>query len=250
MAGSHRRPQQVSSRGLVPRLSIGTLQLSIRCSSIHFLPKRSFPVSTLEITLVSGPLAACDCSCAMAGDSAGSGPAASIGWNASRPGVSERLLGGEGARKSKIRNPAGRLRGSRNKLSEAVICALLRDFSRHGEKAIAKVRRDQPGIYLKVLALLIPRQDKLEHTNTIKTMTDEELESAIAFLREMMAAQAVGSAHLVEMKAEPAALPAPGGHSTEKLSSKRKLNRLMTEVDTAIGPQERIPRRMRPPAGE
>ena len=45
-----------------------------------------------------------------------------------------------------------------------------------------------PGFYLKVLALLIPRQDKLEHTNTIKTMTDEELEGAIAFLHEMMAA--------------------------------------------------------------
>ena len=131
-------------------------------------------------------------------------------------------------------NPAGRTRGSRNALSEEVICALLRDFRKHGEKAIAKVRRDQPGIYLKVLALLIPRQDKLEHTNTIKTMTDEELESAIAFLHEMMAAQAVGSAHLVEMKAEPAALPAPGGQSPEKLSSKRKPNRLMMEADTAV----------------
>jgi hypothetical protein len=32
-------------RGLLPRLSVGTLQLSIRCSSIHFLPMRSFPVS-------------------------------------------------------------------------------------------------------------------------------------------------------------------------------------------------------------
>src|SRR5262244_2045003 len=147
-------------------------------------------------------------------------------------------------------NPTGRLRGSRNKLSEAVICALLRDFSKHGEKAIAKVRRDQPGIYLKVLALLIPRQDKLEHTNTIKTMTDEELEGAIAFLHEMMAAQAVGSAHLVEMKAEPAALPAPGGHSPEKLSSKRKPNRLMLEADTAVGPREHMPRKMRAPADE
>ena len=144
------------------------------------------------------------------------------------------------------RRRPGRLRGSRNKLSEAVICALLRDFRKHGEKAIAKVRRDHPGIYLKVLALLIPRQDKLEHTNTIKTMTDEELESAIAFLHEMMAAQAVGSAHLVEMKAEPAALPAPGGQSPEKLSSKRKPNRLMIEVDTAIGPQERKPRKCVP----
>jgi hypothetical protein len=37
------------------------------------------------------------------------------------------------------------VRGSRNKLSEEVICALLRDFRKHGEKAIAKVRREQPG---------------------------------------------------------------------------------------------------------
>src|SRR5262249_23121327 len=75
-------------------------------------------------------------------------------------------------------------------------------------------------------------------------------ESAIAFLQEMMAAQAVGSAHLVEMKAEPAALPAPGGHSPEKLSSKRKPNRLMIEVDTAIGPQEGLPRKVRAPADQ
>jgi hypothetical protein len=118
-------------------------------------------------------------------------------------------------------NSAGRLRGSRNKLSEAVVCALLRDFSKHGEKAIAKVRRDQPGIYLKVLALLIPRQDKLEHSNAIKQMKDEEIESAIAILKAMMTTQAVESAHLIEMKAEPAALPAPGGQSPEKPSSKR-----------------------------
>ena len=72
-------------------------------------------------------------------------------------------------------------------------------------------------------------------------MTDAELESAIAFFHEMMAAQAVGSAHLVEMKGEPAALPAPGGHST-----KRKLNPLMIEVDTAIGPQEHKPRQRVP----
>jgi hypothetical protein len=51
------------------------------------------------------------------------------------PTGSERLSAG---------NPAGRMRSSRNKLSEAVICALLRDFSKHGEKAIAKVLRTQP----------------------------------------------------------------------------------------------------------
>ena len=44
-ASSHWNSGPLTDRGLVPRLSIGTLQLSIRCSSIHFLPSRSLPVS-------------------------------------------------------------------------------------------------------------------------------------------------------------------------------------------------------------
>src|SRR5262249_53870421 len=84
-------------------------------------------------------------------------------------------------------NPAGRLRGSRNKLSEAVICALLRDFSMHGEKAIAKVRRTQPAAYLKILALLVPREHKVEHSNPIKDMTTEQIERSIEFIKEMIA---------------------------------------------------------------
>ena len=80
-------------------------------------------------------------------------------------------------------NPAGRLRGSRNRLSEAVICALLRDFSMHGEKAIAKVRRTQPAAYLKILALLVPREHKVEHRNLLKELTDEELEAMIEHLK-------------------------------------------------------------------
>src|SRR5262249_21248151 len=83
-------------------------------------------------------------------------------------------VGGQGGQtpiffaKSWFGNPAGRLRGSRNRLSEAVICALLRDFEEHGEKAIAKVRRTQPAAYLKVLALLVPREHKVEHRNPLK----------------------------------------------------------------------------------
>jgi hypothetical protein len=61
-AGRHRHPKgtwgQVLGRGLVPRLSIGTLQLSIRCSSIHLLPSRSFPVS--DGGVFEGKLAAFD----------------------------------------------------------------------------------------------------------------------------------------------------------------------------------------------
>ncbi len=37
---------QALGRGLVPRLSMGTLQLSMRCSSVHFGPSLSLPVSS------------------------------------------------------------------------------------------------------------------------------------------------------------------------------------------------------------
>ena len=104
-------------------------------------------------------------------------------------------------------NPAGRLRGSRNKLSEEVICALLRDFSKHGEKAIAKVRRTQPAAYLKILALLVPREHKVEHSNPLKKLTDEELEAMIEHLRASIEAQAQ-SAKLIEGEAVPS-LPSP-----------------------------------------
>src|SRR6516225_5855310 len=87
---------------------------------------------------------------------------------------------------SNFGNPAGRLRGSRNKLSEEVICALLRDFREHGQKAIAKVRRTQPAAYLKVLALLVPREHKVEHSNSLKNWTDEELEAGIDLVKQML----------------------------------------------------------------
>src|SRR5262249_43180643 len=106
-------------------------------------------------------------------------------------------------------NPAGRLRGSRNRLSEAVICALLRDFSMHGEKAIAKVRRTQPAAYLKILALLVPREHKVEHKNPLKELTDEELERSLAFIEEMLAQrEADANAKVIEGEATPS-LPAP-----------------------------------------
>src|SRR5215469_2618370 len=95
-------------------------------------------------------------------------------------------------------NPAGRLRGSRNKLSEEVICALLRDFRKHGEKAIAKVRREQPGVYLRCLTLLVPREHKVEHSDVIKGLSDQELEAMIEYLKTSLEAQAGGSIRVIE----------------------------------------------------
>jgi Ni,Fe-hydrogenase maturation factor len=69
---------------------------------------------------------------------------------------------------------------------------LLRDFSMHGEKAIAKVRRTQPAAYLKILALLVPREHKVEHSNPLKELTDEQLERALEVVKAMIAERDAG----------------------------------------------------------
>ena len=138
-------------------------------------------------------------------------------------------------------NPAGRLPGSRNRLSEEVICALLRDFRQHGQKAVARVRQTQPAAYLKILALLIPREHKVEHSNLLKELSDEQLEAMIEYIETSLAAQAGAPAKMIEGTIEPEAATA---------HAPKPKNRLMLEADTSVGPRERIPRKMRPPAGE
>jgi hypothetical protein len=55
-------------------------------------------------------------------------------------------------------NPAGRPKGSRNKLGEAFLNDLYADYQQHGAKAIADVRETNPAAYLKVIANLLPAQ--------------------------------------------------------------------------------------------
>src|SRR5262245_6513532 len=93
--------------------------------------------------------------------------------------------------------------------------ALLLHFRQHGKKAIEKVARNQPAVYLKILALLVPREMKLEHSGGVKAMSDEQIEEAIEAIQTMLAARAGEAAKVTEGAAEPAALPAPGGRSPE-----------------------------------
>ena len=156
----------------------------------------------------------------------------------------------------------------------------MRDFRKHGEKAIAKVRRDQPGVYLKVIALLIPREHKVEYRNRVKELSDEQLEAAIEYIEAALAAKASGPIKVIEGTIEPTTVPTTALPVLEP--PQRKPNRLMMEVDTArsgrrsasrgsacrrllapdltmsgrdkwrfaIGPRERKARKVRPPPGE
>ena len=143
-------------------------------------------------------------------------------------------------------NPAGGPVGSRHRqqLNGEFIAALLRDFRHGGPKAIERVRRTQPAAYLKILALLVPREHKVQHSNPIKDLTDEELEAMIEYIKTSLEAQAGGPVKVIEGMIEPSTVPATALPVLEP--PKRRPNRLMMEVDTAIGPQERKPRKCLP----
>src|SRR6476619_991412 len=112
-------------------------------------------------------------------------------------------------------NPHGNRHRTRHLLNQEFMQALLLNFRHQGKKAIEKVARNQPAAYLKILALLVPRELKLEHSGGVKAMSDEQLEAGIEAIQSMLAARAGGTAKVIEGTAELAALPAANGPSPE-----------------------------------
>ena len=53
-----------------------------------------------------------------------------------------------------------------------------------------KVRKTQPAAYMKICALLMPREMKVEQAGGVKAMSDEQIEEAIAAIEAMLAARA------------------------------------------------------------
>src|SRR5262245_53338798 len=149
------------------------------------------------------------------------------------------------------RGPHHRYRGpyapsrERPRFGSEFISALRRDFQQGGPAAIAKVRKYQPAAYMKICALVIPKEMKVEHSDGIKAMTDEQLDEALEVLRQLIADRAAAAANVIEGTAEPVALPAPGQslEATPEPKQKHESNRLMREADTAVGPRERKPSR-------
>jgi hypothetical protein len=128
-------------------------------------------------------------------------------------------------------NPHGNRHRTRHLLNQEFMEALLLNFRHQGKKAIEKVARNQPGVYLKILALLVPREMKVEHSGGVKAMTDEQIEQAIEAIQAMLEQQT----KVIEGTAEAIALPAPTGEQRQR----KRPNRLLEHADTAVGPSER-----------
>jgi hypothetical protein len=88
-------------------------------------------------------------------------------------------------------NPKGRPKGSRHKLGEDFLAAMVADFEQHGPATIVKVREERPADYLKIVASILPKELNVK-TNAVEELSDAELEAGIEILRAMIAAQEEG----------------------------------------------------------
>ena len=76
---------------------------------------------------------------------------------------------------------------ARRELNNDTIREMHAAFRRCGRAAIDKVMRNQPGLFLRLLILLVPRELEVTQSGSLKQMSDEQLEQGIAAIQEMLA---------------------------------------------------------------
>ena len=91
---------------------------------------------------------------------------------------------------------AGRPKGSRNKLGERFICALHDDFAVHGVGVIKRLREEEPGVYVRVIAALLPKQVEVDAT-AVSTLSDEDVVRLVAGIDRWLATNADDGAGVV-----------------------------------------------------
>jgi hypothetical protein len=108
---------------------------------------------------------------------------------------------------------------TRRAFNKRFLLDLAEDWQQHGREVFKRVRRESPAAYLKVCAMLVPREMKLEHSGGVKAMTDEQIERAIEAIEELIAKREAGAnAKVVEGVAEPVpALPPPSRKARRKV---------------------------------
>ena len=99
-------------------------------------------------------------------------------------------------------NPGGSPEATRRAFNKRFLLDLAEDWQQHGREVFKRVRRESPAAYLKVCALLVPREMKVEHSGGVKAMSDEQIEEAIAAIKAILAAQAGETAKVIEGEAE------------------------------------------------
>src|SRR5262245_2178824 len=90
-------------------------------------------------------------------------------------------------------HPGGSPEATRRAFNKRFLLDLAEDWQQHGREVFKRVRRESPAAYLKVCAMLVPREMKLEHSGGVKAMTDEQIERAIEAIEELIAKRQAGA---------------------------------------------------------
>src|SRR5215831_15457851 len=69
-------------------------------------------------------------------------------------------------------NPGGSPEATRRAFNKRFLLDLAEDWQQHGREVFKRVRRESPAAYLKVCAMLVPKELKMEHSGDVKAMTD------------------------------------------------------------------------------
>jgi len=98
-----------------------------------------------------------------------------------------------------VRNPGGKPIAAKNKLSNAFLNAMIRDFEESGESAIRASREKDPTGYLRVIAAVIPKDFNLnDGQNALErifdNLSDEQLAAFTAAVRMATGASITGKA--------------------------------------------------------
>jgi len=91
----------------------------------------------------------------------------------------------------RFNNSYGSSGGSANRLGAAFLVDFEADYRAHGAEVIARLRRDDVPLYLRLVMTLVPRQFDLEQlrSRVLDDVSDEELKEMIVILRQHMADQ-------------------------------------------------------------
>src|SRR5262245_42225096 len=139
-------------------------------------------------------------------------------------------------------NPGGSPEATRRAFNKRFLLDLAEDWQQHGREVFKRVRRESPAAYLKVCAMLVPREMKVDHSGGVKAMTDEQIEATIEAIQAMLEQRAGEAAKVIKGTAETVALPAPNVVPDGP-------NKVMDAPDTAVGPRECKPRKVPSPPG-
>ena len=72
-------------------------------------------------------------------------------------------------------NPNGRPKGGKNELSEALLADIVTHWKENGMDAIERTHKEQPAIYLKIVASLIPKDIEYSEKVSTRELTENEI---------------------------------------------------------------------------